>query len=291
MYFKSLIVLFSRITMLMITILLMTFCSIKSTNTSGISESNKEKIALKTSDKAVIEQPNIYYNYDTLYSIDEVKHFKETYSPKQIKVIAAINRIDPHRIKTGTVLIIPNPLLDSISPYMPFPTTLEALAKYPKSILVNQRIQAFAAYENGRQIRTAPISSGKKSTPTPNGLYHTNYKAKRKVSTINGNWVMPWYFNIDNNLGIALHKYDLPGYPASHSCIRLYEDDAQWFYNWGEQWKLSKNRTLVVEKGTPVLIFGNYNFDSIPPWMLLPQNNMAVNLTAEELKIISESFL
>jgi lipoprotein-anchoring transpeptidase ErfK/SrfK len=291
MYSKYSIKTLGKIVMLLLTIQILTFCSKRATNTSAdISDSIRYNENSKLNERKTKQTVNVSYSYDTLHDKENVKSFIETYNKNQINIIAAINRIDPDRIKVGEVLVIPNPLVDSLSLYMPFPTAIDAIAQYPKVILVNQRIQAFAAYENGVQIRTAPVSSGKKSTPTPNGLYHTNFKAKRKTSTVNGNWVMPWYFNIDNKLGIALHEYDLPGYPASHSCVRLYEDDAKWFYDWGKQWKLSNDGSTVIEQGTPVLVFGEYNFDTIQPWKLLPQNNKVLELTAEELGKINSSF-
>jgi hypothetical protein len=77
---------------------------------------------------------------------------------------------------------------------------------------------------------------------------------------------MPWYFNIDNVAGRALHQYALPGRPASHGCVRLLERDAQWLYGWGDGWTLDRTGTRVVRPGTPVFIVGGYQFDAPPPW-------------------------
>ena len=94
---------------------------------------------------------------------------------------------------------------------------------------------AFGIYEYGNLVKCGPVSSGKKAAPTPAGKYHTNWKKDVKVSTIDPEWIMPWYFNIENKQGIAFHKYELPGYPASHACIRLHEADAIWIYNWADK--------------------------------------------------------
>ena len=82
---------------------------------------------------------------------------------------------------------------------------------------------------------------------TPAGLQYTNYKAKLKISTIDGDWKMPWYFNIQNRSGIGMHDYS-PGYPASHSCIRLLEHDAKWIFNWADQWVLDDKGAAIVKK-------------------------------------------
>jgi hypothetical protein len=80
---------------------------------------------------------------------------------------------------------------------------------------------------------------------------------------------MRWYFNFGNREGLALHAYALPGYPASHGCIRLLERDAQWLFEWGQPWVLDPSATRVLKPGTPVLLVGNYDFDAAPPWRSL----------------------
>ena len=68
--------------------------------------------------------------------------------------------------------------------------------------------------------------------------------------------MLEWYFNFVNARGVSFHQFDLPGYAASHACVRLLQRDAQWLYGWGDQWKLSEDRRAVVVPGTPVLIMG-----------------------------------
>jgi hypothetical protein len=80
---------------------------------------------------------------------------------------------------------------------------------------------------------------------------------------------MRWYFNFDNRGGLAFHQYSLPGRPASRSCIRLLERDAQWLFHWGDQWTLDDRGTSIIAPGTPVLILGRFDFDSPPPWQSL----------------------
>jgi hypothetical protein len=77
---------------------------------------------------------------------------------------------------------------------------------------------------------------------------------------------MPWYFNFQNQRGLSLHEYALPGLPASHACVRLLERDARWLYDWGGGWTLDERGWTVLEHGTPLLIVGCYDFDRPPPW-------------------------
>jgi hypothetical protein len=88
---------------------------------------------------------------------------------------------------------------------------------------------------------------------------------------------MGWYFNFDNARGLALHSYALPGYPASHACVRLLERDAIWIYGWCEGWTLGA-RGQVLDQGTPLLIAGRYAFGMLPPWRSLEHLARGINL-------------
>ena len=116
---------------------------------------------------------------------------------------------------------------------------------------------------------------GKKATPTKMGLTFTNWKKEIAISTVNSDWKLRWNFNLYNYLGIGWHQYDLPGHHASHSCVRLLEEDAYFMYNWADEWIL-KDRENVKVKGTPVIVFGSYPFDAPKPWYALVKNPKAL---------------
>ena len=98
---------------------------------------------------------------------------------------------------------------------------------------------------------------------------------------------MPWYFNIANKAGVGMHQYLLPGYPASHSCIRVYEEDAKWLYDWAQQWQITADGASVIKNGTPVLLFGKYDFNGVSAWKQLPENPNSLELTEQELNEIN----
>lgn len=267
--------------MLIVSVVLFSCNNSKSNTNEKQSSTQKDTIA-STGNKRVIS-----YHHDTIRNDSALKIFKATYSLAQQKIIAATNRIDVNRIRVKSALVIPDTLFTDFTAYSPFPETLSNADSVPKFILINQRIQLFAAYENGKRVQFGPVSSGRKAKPTPNGLFYTNFKAKKKRSTVDGDWIMPWYFNISNYGGVGMHQYTLPGYPASHSCIRMYEENAKWIFDWAEQWVLSEDETTVVKHGTPVLVFGAYDFGAPAPWKLLPQQSNAIDLTTEELSEIN----
>ncbi len=222
------------------------------------------------------------YTSLTLTSFTSLLELEKKIGKEYIDTVLRINRLDSEHLSKNTTLVIPSDMSDYMT-LSPFPKELPEINTIPKIIFVSQKIQAFAAYEYGKQILWGPVSSGKKSTPTPNNLYFANWKAKRTISTSNDTWILNWNVNIENHLGISLHQYDLPGYPASHSCIRLLEADALWVYNWIDQWELSKNGQIVLVKGTPVIIFGEYDYKETPPWKLLPENEYATIIPSIEI--------
>ncbi len=77
-------------------------------------------------------------------------------------------------------------------------------------------------------VRTAPISSGKKKFRTPTGEYVVTNKHRHWKSTLYGA-SMPFYLRLSCR-DFGLHAGHLPGYPASHGCIRLRNKDAADFF-------------------------------------------------------------
>lgn len=201
----------------------------------------------------------------------------------QWEIIGAINRIDRAKIYKTDSLVIPDTFLTDLNRYAPFPAEIPLLDSVRKILLLSYPAQAFAAYEHGQLVRWGPVSMGKKSTPTPAGLFHTNWKAKRTVSTENPEWILPWYFNLHNQRGVSLHQYELPGFPASHACIRMFPGDAEWMYHWAEQWKLSKTGQLEAY-GTPTVIYGSYPFGEKAPWKQLPVNPEATVIGRDSIE-------
>src|SRR5215510_4581406 len=212
-----------------------------------------------------------------------LSQLKSEIGEEKMAVLLKLNRLDDRHLRAGATILIPEQIEELIN-YSPFPHRLNTGREIPKLILVSLRVQAFAAYEYGDLVRWGPTSSGKKASPTPAGLYHTNWKSKANRSSINNEWLLPWYFNLDCQRGIAFHQYDLPGYPASHGCVRLLDDDAAWIYGWADQWTLSADRRRVEAYGTPVLVFGKYDYGKPAPWKHLATDYSAAIVSGSELE-------
>jgi len=90
----------------------------------------------------------------------------------------------------------------------------------PVVIIVSLPEQLVHVYRNGIEIGRSTCSTGKQGHRTPTGVFTILEKQREHVSSIYKGAQMP---NMERLTwgGIALHAGNLPGYPASHGCIRL----------------------------------------------------------------------
>ena len=213
---------------------------------------------------------------------------RKSFTAEQLAVLEKLNRRDlEHLLRVEPAvpgLVVPTtwPAPGDDVALSPLPDALAWAAEYPKAIVVHQPWQAFAAYEHGQLIRWGPVSTGRKETRTPSGFFNLTWRSKGRHSTDNAAWFLPWYFNFHNERGVSFHQFDLPGYPASHACVRLLERDAKWLYEWGEQWTLDETKRRIVTPGTPVLIVGEYDFAASPPWVDLAALSSRLTVAAPE---------
>jgi len=212
-----------------------------------------------------------------------IRRLQQQFGPEGYADLLRLNRVDAEHVRQGDALVVPDRLLDAVA-ICPFPRQLAAdLCPSEKLLLVSRRVQAFGAYENGVLVRWGPTSTGRMETPTPAGLFYTNWRTKSRRSNDNDEWVLPWYVNFINESGVSFHQFALPGYPASHACVRLLAADAHWIYDWADSWVLSKNGREVLLEGTPVLVFGDYDYAAPPPWRRLTNDPLATSMRLEEI--------
>ena len=80
--------------------------------------------------------------------------------------------------------------------------------------------QRLTVYRDGVLIAASAISTGSLGRETPTGVFTVLEKKVWHRSTTYDNAPMPFMQRLTSK-GIAIHAGDLPGYPASHGCIRL----------------------------------------------------------------------
>ncbi len=152
-------------------------------------------------------------------------------------IFMKVNRSDRSTVRAGKTVLLPVDI-DKALQYSPLPDKLSD-ARGEREIRVFLDRQYFGAYENGKLVFWGPVSSGSKSHPTPTGKFTVNFKQRYKRSIRYDNAPMPYSINF--YYGFFIHQQSLPGYPASHGCIRLLMDDAKKLFNW-------------VQNGDPVTV-------------------------------------
>jgi hypothetical protein len=103
--------------------------------------------------------------------------------------------------------------------------SVERAAGEPIMAIVSLRNQRITVYDANGWILRAPVSSGQKGRETPAGIFSVIQKEAEHYSNLYDDAYMPHMQRITWS-GIALHGGPLPGYPASHGCIRMPYDFA-----------------------------------------------------------------
>jgi hypothetical protein len=118
-------------------------------------------------------------------------------------------------------------------------TQAEEAPKGPLQIIISIADQRISVYDDGALIARSAVSTGVPQHPTPLGVFSVISKQRWHRSNLYSAAPMPYMQRITWS-GIALHAGVLPGYPASHGCIRLKNDFAI------RLWHLTKRRTRVI---------------------------------------------
>ncbi len=90
----------------------------------------------------------------------------------------------------------------------------------PPTVLVSLRKQRLRVFDGTREIASSRISSGKPGFATPTGVFSVLEKKVYHESNIYDGAPMPFMQRVTWS-GIAMHAGVVPGYPASHGCVRL----------------------------------------------------------------------
>jgi lipoprotein-anchoring transpeptidase ErfK/SrfK len=136
-----------------------------------------------------------------------------------------------------------------------------------RKVVIRLKEQRAYLYRDGRVVAETTVSTGREGYATPGGKYRVTQKDADHRSTLYGAYVkdgrvvkanvsvkrdrkpagatfvgapMPYFLRINGPVG--LHAGHVPGYPASHGCIRLPSRQARRFFH-------------AVEVGTPVIVY------------------------------------
>ncbi len=127
----------------------------------------------------------------------------------------------------------------------------ERSPKGPVAVIVSIPEQRVHVYRNGVRIAVSTCSTGKPGHATPTGVFVVLQKDKHHRSSTYGGAPMPNMNRLTWG-GIALHAGQLPGYPASHGCVRL-------------PMAFSERLFAITHIGTPVILAGSKS----DPWEIV----------------------
>lgn len=206
----------------------------------------------------------------------------------QWKDMARFNRIDRRHAAQGVYLKVPKNLED-IKDFTPMPIEYPSAKEEAKFILIILSEQFLGAYEYGNLVFSAPITTGEKGNETPGGEFRITAIDKNHKSSLylieDTDKPYPMTYGLMFHVtrgGITywIHGRDLPGYPASHGCVGLYDEemqkkyygfpkdpvleDAKRLYEWVIDPVSDNGRHRILKDGPRVLIIGQAPGTNLP---------------------------
>lgn len=152
--------------------------------------------------------------------------------------VLRFNRMDRRHFFGDRSIKVPKRIED-IKNFTPMPATYPAAAKEEKFILIDQSEMFLGAYEFGKLVFSFPVAVGMKGHRVPNGdfridaadrLHESNLYTVEEIGR-----PYPMHYGLrfyvdksaDGWQSYYIHGRDVPGYPASHGCIGLYDEEMQ----------------------------------------------------------------
>ena len=193
---------------------------------------------------------------------------------------ARFNRIDRRHARPGLSIKVPKRLED-LAQFTPLPLVYLPGELEEKFILIDLTEQFLGAYEYGALRFALPIASGNGGNETPTGEFHLTaahrahhsclYMIEGTARPYPMNHALRFYVNREG-VSYWIHGRDLPGYPASHGCIGLYDEtmqkeqygtpeepelnDAKRLFEWVLDGEVTDDRVIPLPQGPRIHIIG-----------------------------------
>jgi hypothetical protein len=190
------------------------------------------------------------------------------------------NRLDRRHADRGVCLRLPQQL-SSLRSFSPLPLQWPEAAAAEKFILVDLSEQFLGAYSHGQLLFSLPIATGDKLNETPSGRFTIDafhrqhrsslYTLEKSTLPYPMPFALRFYIN-PSDVSYWIHGRDLPGYPASHGCIGLSDEemqrhyygyppapllaDAQLLYDWVTEGTVDNGSVTLLPNGPTLLIIG-----------------------------------
>ena len=165
--------------------------------------------------------------------------------------VLRFNRLDRRHFIGGRSIKVPV-RLDDVKDFTPLSATYPDAAGEDRFILVDQAEMFLGAYEHGRLVFSFPVAIGTKGHRCPNGEFRIDAADRRHTSNlytieeIGRPYPMHYAlrFYVDKKArgwpSYYIHGRDVPGYPASHGCLGLYDEEMQREYYSAHDRKVNK---------------------------------------------------
>lgn len=204
---------------------------------------------------------------------------EQLFGPRWIDV-ARFNRIDRRHAVPGREIKVPLHL-EEVAGFVPLPQTYPPGAADEKLILVDLAEQFLGAYEHGQLRFSFPIASGGPESPTSVGEFRISaahrthrsclYTIEHTEAPYPMHYALRFHINKEG-VSYWIHGRDVPGFPASHGCIGLSDEqmqaayygtpalpaleDAKTLYEWALEGMTETGTIQVLPHGARVIIQG-----------------------------------
>jgi hypothetical protein len=183
-------------------------------------------------------------------------------NPEQRALEKRINRMNV-QLRPGMIIAVPRHLVPNEMAYSPFTYAIHPSGH--KTVVFDPKVLAWGAYnEGGRLVNWGPASGGQSYCPdighgckTSVGTFTVqskkdSYCISHKFPVGEGGAPMPYCMYFQG--GYALHgSPEVPGYNASHGCVRLFTEDARWlnhsFVETSGEGRGSATRVIILPYG------------------------------------------
>jgi hypothetical protein len=195
--------------------------------------------------------------------------------------IVRFNRVDRRHAYSGISLKVPKRLED-IKNFTPMPQYYQPAKPEPKFILLNLSEQFLGAYEYGRLVFSSPVATGEKGNETPKGEFRiiavdsqhksSLYFVEKTDKPYPMHYGLMFYIS-KNGVTYWIHSRDLPGYPASHGCVGLYDEQMQKkYYGYPKNPILEDAKILFEWVTSPIVDDGKFHILKEGPKILIIDN-------------------
>lgn len=178
----------------------------------------------------------------------------ENFLGPNFETVLRFNRIDRMHALRGAYIKIPVNFNDVVG-FTPMPQKLEQAKNYRRYILLDRSEQFLGAYEFGELKLSFPIASGRGNS-TPAGIFKVlgrdRWHRSHRYTITGTNIPYPMYWGIkfhisERGRAFWIHSRDIPGYPASHGCVGLYDEEMQKkFYGYPKEPLLQDSKKLYL---------------------------------------------